>query len=163
MRSVIIRLFTLVLVASWMSACGGDDPTPPPPQKTPEEIAVEKLTGENGSQTWGIQGGGSVTRDGRTVTDLYQDFRLVLNSTSGRTYTSANNNDLFDNSGNWAFTDGTFTKFELSGTKPAAVRAITFTQTDDNLRLDFTIPAPGARIGSTFAIAGSYTFNLKKN
>ncbi|MHA7128014.1 hypothetical protein [Algoriphagus namhaensis] len=163
MKSQLLRFALLAILISTISACGGDNPTPPAPVQTPEEIAVEKLTGPNGSQTWGIQGGGTVTRDGRAVTDLYQNFTLILRSGSARTYTSSNNNDLFDNSGNWSFTDGTFTKFELTGTKPAAGREITFVQNEDNLRLDFTIPAPGARINGVFAIAGSYTFNLKKN
>lgn len=163
MKSPLLRFAILAIFVASFSACGGDDPTPQPPAKTAEEIAVEKLTGTNGSQTWQISGGGSVTRDGRTVTDLYTDFRLVLNSSTARTYTSANTNDLFDASGNWSFTDGTFTKFELTGSKPAAGREISFTQTGDNLRLDFTIPAPGARINGVLAIAGSYTFNLKKN
>lgn len=163
MKAIFLRLALIAIILGTFSACGGDDPAPTPPPPTAEELALEKLTGPNGSQAWGITGGGTVIRDGRPVTDLYQNFRLVLNATATRTYTSANNNDLFDTSGNWSFTDGTFTKFELTGSKPAAGREITYVQTDDDLRLDFTIPAPGARINGVFAIAGSYTFNLKKN
>jgi len=163
MKSLITRFFVLAVALGVISSCGGDEPNPTPPPPSPEQEAVEKLTGPDGSQAWGLQNGGSVTRDGTAVTDLYDGFRLTLNAGTSRTYTSANNNDLFDNSGNWSFTDGTFSKFELSGSAPASGREITFTQTADNLRLDFNIPAPGARINGVFAIAGSYTFNLTRN
>ncbi|SFO51673.1 hypothetical protein SAMN04488519_107258 [Algoriphagus ornithinivorans] len=150
----LISLFTVIIFAC------GDKPAPTP-QKTPEQLAVEALTG-SGSQTWGIAGGGSVTRSGSTVTDQYQNFELILNSGSAKTYTTRNNNDLFDNSGNWSFAGTNFDKFSLTGAKPAAGREISFTRTGDNLRLEFNIPAPGARINGTFAVAGSYVFNLVK-
>lgn len=155
-------LFALMLLVIFSSACGGDDPTPQPPQKTPEELAIEALTG-TGTQSWSISGGGSVTRSGNTVTDLYQNFELILNSGSSRTYTSRNNNDLFDNSGNWSFAGTNFDKFTLTGSKPAAGREISFTQTGNNLRLEFNIPAPGARVFGVQAVAGSYVFNLVKD
>lgn len=163
MKIASIRLFLLALIISFAASCGGDSSPTPPDPPTAEEIALEKLVGASGSQNWGIIGGGSVTRDGRIVTDLYENFELLMrgNATS-KTYSSLNNNDLFDASGNWSFTSTNFDKFQLTGTKPAAGREITFTQTGENLRLDFTIPAPGARINGTFAIAGSYTFNLLK-
>ncbi|NVJ87348.1 MAG: hypothetical protein HWE15_13645 [Algoriphagus sp.] len=144
-----------------MWACGGDSPSPQPPQKTPEELAIEALTG-TGTQAWAIAGGGSVTRSGTAVTDLYQNFELIMNSGSAKTYTTLNNNDLFDASGNWSFAGTNFDKFSLTGGKPAAGREISFTKTGDNLRLQFTIPAPGARINGVQAVAGSYVFNLVK-
>jgi hypothetical protein len=142
-------------------ACGGSDSPDPTPPKTAEQLAIEALTG-TGTLNWGISGGGSVQRDGTTVTDLYSNFELILNSGSTKTYTSRNNNDLFDNSGSWSFAGTNFDKFILSGSKPAATREISFTRTGDNLRLTFTIPAPGARINGIFAVAGNYTFNLLK-
>jgi hypothetical protein len=154
------KIAFLILLGFGIQSCGGDKPTPEPP-KTPEQLAVEALTG-TGTQTWGIAGGGSVTRDGRSVTDLYANFELILTSGSAKTYTSRNNNDLFDNSGNWSFAGTNFDKFTLTGTKPAAGREISFTQTGSNLRLEFNIPAPGARLNGQFAVAGSYTFNLLK-
>ena len=162
MKIAVSRLFILALIISLASSCDKEStPTPDPP--TAEEIALEKLVGPSGSQNWGILETGSVTRDGRVVTELYENFELLMrgNATS-KTYSSKNNNDLFDGSGNWSFTSTNFDKFQLTGTKPAAGRDITFTVTGDNLRLDFTIPAPGARINGTFAVAGSYTFNLLK-
>lgn len=155
-------LLVLMILAIFSSACGGDNPKPDPPQKTPEELAIEALTG-TGSQSWSIAGGGSVTRSGNTVTDLFQNFELILNSGSTKTYTSRNNNDLFDNNGNWSFAGTNFDKFTLSGIRPAAGREISFTQTGNNLRLEFNIPAPGARVFGVQAVAGSYVFNLVKD
>lgn len=155
-----VKLIMVCAVAVLIQACGGDDPTPTPP-KTPEQLATEALTG-TGTLTWGVSGGGSVQRDGATVTDLYSNFELIMNSGSSKTYTTKNNNDLFDTSGNWSFVGTNFDKFTLTGTKPAAGREISFTRTGDNLRLTFTIPAPGARINGVFAVAGNYVFNLNK-
>lgn len=149
----IVGISSLILIS-----CGGSDPEPEP-EKTPEEKATEALTG-TGSLTWTVAGGGSVTRGGTTVTDLYQSFELTLSSTSSKTYTSSNNNDLFDNSGNWTFAGSNFDKFSLSGAQPAAGREISFTRTGDNLRLQFSIPVPGARLQGTHAVAGDYVFNL---
>ncbi|MFC5625321.1 hypothetical protein [Algoriphagus winogradskyi] len=160
MKSSIIRLCILAFAMCIIQSCGGDDPDPDP-IKTPEQIATEALTG-TGTQTWGVDGGGSVLRDGTAVTDLYSGFELVLTSGSSKTYTSKNNNDIFDASGSWSFAGTNFDKFMLSGTKPAAGREISFTQTNSNLTLTFTIPAPGARVNGVLAVAGNYTFNLLK-
>lgn len=149
-----------VIMVVGMQACGGDDPTPTPP-KTLEQIATEALTG-TGTQAWGIAGGGKVMRGPDDVTNLYSTFELILNSGSAKTYTSRNSNDLFDPTGNWAFAGTNFDKFTLTGTKPAATREISFTQSGTGLKLIFTIPAPGARINGTFAIAGNYVFDLIK-
>ncbi|MBN7817927.1 hypothetical protein [Algoriphagus pacificus] len=153
------KILMLLLSLAVMQSCGDD--APKPVQKTAEELAIEALTG-TGTLTWGVSGGGSVKRDGTTVTDLYQNFELILNAGSSKTYSSKNNNDLFDASGTWLFAGSNFDKFTLSGSKPAATREISFTRTGDNLKLLFTIPAPGARINGVFAVAGSYEFNLLK-
>ncbi|WP_339866249.1 hypothetical protein [uncultured Algoriphagus sp.] len=160
MKSLLFRLFLLTFVMVAIQSCGGDDPDPDP-IKTPEQIATEALTG-TGTQTWGIDGGGSVQRDGAVVTDLYAGFELVMKSGSAKTYTSKNNNDIFDASGTWSFVGTNFDKFMLSGTKPVAGREISFTQNNDNLTLTFTIPAPGARVNGVMAVAGNYTFRLLK-
>jgi hypothetical protein len=155
-----IKLAMMCSALILIQACGGDSPNPAP-QKTAEQIATEALTG-TGTLNWGIAGGGSVTRDGATVTNLYSNFELLMTSGSSKTYTTKNNNDLFDASGNWSFAGSNFDKFILTGSKPASGREISFTRTGDNLRLTFTIPAPGARINGVFAVAGNYVFNLNK-
>lgn len=153
-----VALAALVIIG--MQACGGDNPTPTPP-KTPEQLATEALTG-TGTQTWGIAGGGKVTKSSTDVTALYPNFELILNSGSSKTYTSKNSDDLFDANGSWAFAGTNFDKFTLTGTKPAATREISFTQTGNTLKLMFTIPAPGARINGQLAVAGDYVFDLLK-
>lgn len=159
MKAALWKMALVACLIVGLQACG-DDPNPTP-QKTPEQLATEALTG-TGTQAWGITGGGSVTRDGRVVTDLYSTFELILNSGSSKTYTSLNSNDLFDSNGNWSFAGTNFDKFTLTGTKPAAGREISFTQTGNNLTLIFSIPAPGARINGQLAVAGNYTFTLIK-
>lgn len=157
-KSIRLMVFAVVILAA--QACGGDSPTPAPP-KTPEQLATEALTG-TATLSWALAGANAVTRDGTNVTELYTNFELILNSGSSKTYSSRNNNDLFDNSGNWSFAGANFDKFILAGSRPASEREVSFTRTGDNLRLTFTIPAPGARINAVFAVAGSYTFNLVK-
>ncbi|PZX51063.1 hypothetical protein LV84_03820 [Algoriphagus ratkowskyi] len=160
MRSLFFRLILLSFVTIAIQSCGGDDPEPTTP-KSAEAIATEALTG-TGSQTWGIDGGGSVERDGIAVTNLYTGFELMMKSGSAKTYSSKNNNDLFDAAGTWSFAGANFDKFILTGSKPAAGREISFTQTNNNLKLTFSIPAPGARVNGVMAVAGNYTFNLLK-
>jgi hypothetical protein len=137
----------------------------PEDKKTPEQLATEALTG-TGTQLWTVAGGGSVTRDGQNVTTTFATFELFLNAGASKTYSTRNAADLFDANGTWAFAGSNFDKFTLSGTKPAATREISFTQSGTTLRLDFRIPAPGARIGErtegTASIAGSYSFILQK-
>jgi len=159
----LIKIVTLIAATVLVQACGGDgyNSPNPTPTKTPAQLATEALTG-TGTLTWTLAGTNSVTRDGTNVTDLYTNFELVLNSGSSKTYTSKNNNDLFDTSGNWSFAGTNFDKFTLAGSKPVSAREISFTRTEDNLRLIVTITAPGARINGTFAVAGNYVFNLNK-
>jgi len=161
MKWKLIRLMVFVVVILAAQACnGGYSPTPTPP-KTPEKLATEALT-STATISWALASVNAVTRDGTNVTELYTNFELILNSGSSKTYISRNNNDLFDNSGNWSFAGANFDKFILAGSKPASGREVSFTRTGDNLRLTFTIPAPGARINGVLAVAGSYTFNLVK-
>ncbi|WP_225586815.1 hypothetical protein [Algoriphagus sp. Y33] len=161
MKSPFTRILLLAFAVIAIQGCGGNDPDPDPPVKTAEEIAIEALTG-SGTQVWGINGGGSVVRDGNPVTDLYAGFELALKSGTAKTYTSNSNNNLFDSSGTWTFAGSNFDKFMLSGSQPAAGREISFTQNNDNLTLNFTIPAPEARVNGVLVVAGSYTFNLIK-
>jgi hypothetical protein len=160
MKSHFYTFFLLSLIFFGTTSCDPDKPTPAP-QKTPEQIATEALSG-SGTQTWGVAGGGSVTRDGRTVTDIYTSFELVINSGTSKTYSTKNNNDLFDANGNWSFAGTNFDKIQLTGAKPVAGREISFTQTGNTLRLDFSVPVPGARMNGQQAVAGSYSFVLQK-
>lgn len=161
MKAVLFKIVLITFVSLGFFACGDDNPNPQPPEKTPEELAIEALTG-SGSQSWSIANGGSVSRGGNDVTDLYQNFEIILNSGSSKTYTTRNNNDLFDNSGNWSFAGTNFDKLTLTGQSPAAGREISFTATGENLRLEFNIPAPSGRMNQSAALAGSYIFNLVK-
>ena len=154
-----ILLFGLVVLGIFSCKDKKDDPTP---NKTPEELAIEELT-SGSSQIWTIAGGGSVIRDGRSETNIYQTFELTLAAnSSSKTYVTINSNDLFDANGNWSFVTGGLDKLLLTGSKPVANNEISWTRTGDNLILRFSIVAPGARKLGTAAVLGNYVFTLKK-
>jgi len=155
MRTLVKNYFIFILFV--FTACTGNEPEDP--KKTPEEIATELLTGASGSQTWAIDNGGSVSKDGTTVTNDFSGFeiRFIANN-AGKTYTSINSNLLFDTNGNWAFSGANFDKIILSGIQPASNKEISFTKKQDKLRLEFVVPAPqNARVN---ALAGFYVFDL---
>jgi len=154
-----ILLFGLVTFGIFSCKDKKDDPTP---TKTPEELAIEELTGGS-SQIWVVAGGGSVVRDGASETSVYQSFELTLSAnSSSKTYSTVNSNDLFDANGNWSFVPGGLDKLLLTGSKPVANNEISWTRTGDNLILRFSIVAPGARQLGTAAVLGNYVFTLKK-
>lgn len=155
----------LILAVLTLTLLSCKEEAKPDAKKTPEQLATEALAG-TGTQLWTVAGGGSVTRDGQNVTSTFATFELFLNAGASKTYSTRNAADLFDASGTWAFAGTNFDKFTLSGTKPAAMREISFTPSGTTVRLDFRIPAPGAsigaRIGGTTSISGSYSFILLK-
>jgi hypothetical protein len=155
-----LPLLPIVLIFILLFSCKekGENPDT---KKTPEQIATEALSG-TGTAKWTVAGGGSVTRDGQNVTNTYATFEVFFNAGASKTYSTRNSAELFDENGTWSFAGTNFDKFILAGTKPAATREISFTQTGTTLRLDFRIPLPGARVNGTSALAGSYTFNLVK-
>jgi len=148
-----IAIFFITLLFS----CGGkEDPTP---SKTPEQIAIEKIAGESG-KTW-IVTGGSVTHKGLDETTEWTDFEITFSSNSGnKAYTTTNNNNLFDNSGSWAFAGSNYDKIILTGNQPAADQEISTSGIgNSNLNLEFNVPAPvNSRVN---ALAGDYRFELK--
>jgi hypothetical protein len=163
MNARFFPLILLVLFSVILLSCKED--AKPDAKKTPEQLATEALTG-TGTQLWTVAGGGSVTRDGQNITSTFATFELFLNAGASKTYSTRNAAELFDANGTWAFAGTNFDKITLSGTKPAATREISFTPSGTTLRLDFRIPAPGARVnertGGTTSISGSYSFILQK-
>ncbi|WP_291783737.1 hypothetical protein [Cecembia sp.] len=158
MKHPFYKLFILLSILTLSFACG-EKSTDPEPQKTPEELAIEDLAG-SGSEVWGIANGGSVQRDGRSETNIYQNFTITFSANnSSKTYQTSNGNSLFDASGNWNFASGSIERIILTGSSPASGQEITFTRSGNNLRLQFNIPIPEARVN---AIAGSYVFNLTR-
>ncbi|SEJ36412.1 hypothetical protein SAMN05192553_103482 [Cyclobacterium xiamenense] len=155
----ITRILLVLFLAVNLVRCGDEEPQPTPPEPSDEEVAIEKLTGTSGNETWVLRNGGSVTKDGTNETDDYIDFEITfISSGSSKTYTTQGSNLLFDTNGNWSFAGGNFDKIELTGVQPAANKEISFTQEDNDLQLQWTVPAPSnARVS---ALAGSYVFAL---
>ncbi|WP_241684878.1 hypothetical protein [Cyclobacterium xiamenense] len=149
------RILLVLFLAVNLAGCEEEEPQPTPPEPSPEEVAIQALTGT----TWVVRNGGSVTKDGTNETDDYIDFEITFTSSgSSKTYSTQGSNLLFDASGTWSFAGGNFAKIELTGVQPAANKEISFTQTGNNLQLQWTVPAPSnARVS---ALAGSYVFAL---
>lgn len=156
-----VKFLLVGLLSLSMLGCNKDKPTPIP-EPTAEEKAIAELTG-SGSLTWIVGDAGSVSKNGSNVSDLYTDFELLLKSTPAQTYTTKNNNQLFDDSGSWSFAGSNFDKIMLTGASLLAGREISYTQTGDNLKLSFSVPTPtSGRIDATQALVGDYVFNLIK-
>ena len=160
MNSRPFSILPVLLIFSLLFACEEKGETPDT-KKTPEQIATEALTG-TGTAQWTVAGGGSVTRDGQNVTSTYATFEVILNSGTSKAYSTKNGGGLFDDNGNWSFAGTNFDKIILTGNKPAATREISFTQTGTTLRLEFRVPAPGARVDGNTSLSGNYNINLVK-
>ncbi|MDN3686753.1 hypothetical protein [Cyclobacterium jeungdonense] len=151
------RFYWTILFFVAVMACNGSGSDEP--EKTVEELAIEKLAGATGSQTWTIRNGGSVSKDGTLQTDTFTDFEIrFISNNTGKNYITENSNLLFDSNGNWAFEGENYDKIILSGIQPAANREISFTRNQNRLRLEWNVPAPqNARVS---ALAGFYVFDL---
>jgi hypothetical protein len=143
--------YLLVLSVWFFTACGEKvDP------KTPEELAIEKLSGDLGTNyTLGTTG--YIKRNQQNESQFYPGFsiRLIGNSKS---YTTSGAPDLFDAAGNWEFVGTNFDKIRLTGSKPASQVDISYTKNGQELVLVFSVPTPpGGRVAS---LTGNYEIKL---
>jgi hypothetical protein len=161
MNKLFLNLFLISALGLVLFGCNKKDD--PAPSKTPEEIAIENLAGES-SLTWTVAGGGSVTRDGNSETNIYQNFEITFSANANsKTYSTVSGGEIFDSSGNWNFVTGDLNKFTLAGTRPASGPEISYTRSTNDLILTFSIVAPGANIDVPgAALAGNYRFSLKR-
>lgn len=138
-------LFCLCL----LSSCGED-------LKTPEELALEKLSGELGT-TYTLGTTGYVKRNQVDESKFYTGLSIRLQGTS-KSYSTTGATDLFDAAGNWEFVGTNFDKIRLTGSKPAAQVDISYTKNGQDLILVFSVPTPpGGRVA---ALTGSYEIKL---
>jgi len=145
MKKLLILFFCFGLFAS----CGED-------QKTPEELALEKLSGETGI-TYTLGTAGYVKRNQMDESKFYPNLNLKMQGTT-KSYTVSGADDLFDASGNWEFVGTNFDKIRLTGSKPAAQVDISYTKIGTDLILVFSVPTPpGGRVA---ALTGSYEIKL---
>ena len=141
-----ILLFCLGLLAS---SCG-EDP------KTPEEIALEKLSGVQGF-TYTLGTSGYVKRNQVDESKFYTGLSIRLQGTT-KSYTTSGAPDLFDASGNWEFVGTNFDKIRLTGSKPASQVDISYTKNGQELLLVFSVPTPpGGRVAS---LTGNYEIKV---
>jgi hypothetical protein len=139
----------LLLCLGLLASCG-EDP------KTPEEVALEKLSGDLGTNyTLGTTG--YVKRNQVDETQFYPGLTIRLDG-KAKSYSSSGATDLFESSGNWEFVGTNFDKIRLTGSKPASQVDISFTKNGQDLILVFSVPVPpGARVA---ALTGSYEIKL---
>ena len=127
--------------------------------KTPEEQALEKLSGEVGI-TYTLGTTGYVKRNQVDESNFYTGFTFRIDG-ANKTYTTSGAADLFEASGNWEFVGTNFDKIRLTGSKPASQVDISFTKTGQDLVLVFSVPTPpGGRVAS---LTGSYEIKMTGN
>jgi hypothetical protein len=144
------KLFPLLLLCFCIFASCGEK------EKSPEELALEKLSGETGI-TYTIGTTGYVKRNQVDESRFYPNLNLKLQGTT-KSYTVSGADDLFDASGNWEFVGTNFDKIRLTGSKPAAQVDISYTKNGTDLILVFFVPTPpGGRVA---ALTGSYEIKL---
>ena len=142
------KLFPLLFLC-FFASCGEKE-------KTPEEIALEKLSGETGI-TYTLGTAGYVKRNQVDESKFYPNLNLKLQGTT-KIYTVSGADDLFDASGNWEFVGTNFDKIRLTGSKPAAQVDISYTKNGTDLILVFSVPTPtGGRVAS---LTGNYEIKL---
>ena len=147
------KLFPILLLCLGLliSACG-EEP------KTPEELALEKISGAQGF-TYTLGTTGYVKRNQVDESKFYPGLSLRLVGTT-KSYTSSGAPDLFDASGNWEFVGTNFDKIRLTGSKPAAQVDISYTKNGQELVLVFSVPTPqGGRVA---ALTGNYEIKLSE-
>ena len=139
----------LLLCLGLLASCAED-------AKTPEELALEKLSGDLGTNyTLGTTG--YVKRNQVDESRFYPGLSIRLDGTT-KSYTSSGATDLFESSGNWEFAGTNFDKIRLTGSKPASQVDISFTKNGQDLILVFSVPTPpGGRVA---ALTGSYEIKL---
>lgn len=143
--------FFLFLCFICLASCGEKE-TP----KTPEEQALEKLSGDLGfNYTLGTTG--YVKRNQVDETRFYPGLSIRLQGTT-KSYTTTGATDLFESSGNWEFVGTNFDKIRLTGNKPASQVDISYTKNGKELILVFSVPTPpGGRVA---ALTGNYEIKL---
>lgn len=158
MKHLTKKLLLLGLLPLICFSCSDDEG----PQKSAEEIAIEVLAGTS-EQTWTISGGGSVSKDGSTVTNDYANFEIRFRNrgSAGLNYETTGSGGLFDPSGSWNLEGENYNRLRLSGIQPVANRDIVYERMGTDLRLEFTVANPTSADARTEALLGFYVFTLK--
>ena len=151
------KLFTLLLLCLiFLASCGDKKEEPAAPQKTPEELAIEKLSGTLGI-TYSLGTAGYVKRNQIDESQFYPGLNFRLQG-ANKSYTSSGASDLFESSGTWEFVGPNFDKIRLNGSKSASQVDISYTKNGQDLILVFSVPTPpGGRVA---ALTGSYEIKL---
>jgi len=151
------KSFTLFFLCFfYLASCGEKKEEPTPPQKTPEELAIEKLSGTQGISYF-LGTSGYVKRNQVDESQYYPDFNFRVQG-SNKSYTTSGAPDLFESSGTWEFVVPNLDKIRLSGSKPASQIEISFTKNGQDLILVFSVPTPPG--GKVASLTGNYEIKL---
>ena len=146
------KLVPILFLCFLFFASCGEKETP----KTPEELALEKISGTQGF-TYTLGSTGYVKRNQVDESSLYPELSIQLQGTT-KSYTTSGAPDLFEGSGNWEFAGTNFDKIRLTGNKPASQVDISYTKNGQELILVFSVPTPpGGRVAS---LTGNYEIKL---
>ena len=146
------KLVPILFLCFLFFASCGEKETP----KTPEELALEKISGTQGF-TYTLGSTGYVKRNQVDESSLYPGLSIQLQGTT-KSYTTSGAPDLFEGSGNWEFVGTNFDKIRLTGSKPASQVDISYTKNGQELILVFSVPTPpGGRVAS---LTGNYEIKL---
>ena len=124
-RSILILLFSILIIS-----CGDDDDGGRPPTIDPLDEQGNKL-----SVTWKVKDANSVTKDGAIV-DLFTNMTLTISggSKNGGNYSTTNSDsdEIWASSGSWEFQSGDLNKLLRND---GVVMSISLTET--TLRTSF--------------------------
>jgi len=152
-----LRFLLPLLIA--LTACGGDDDEPAPPQLTPEQQRTADLVGrwEPGTVIQEV--------DGDITDDRFSDFSITFSADA-----EGNNKQYtITNSGGEAFEAGT-KSWDYVGTNLNSIERtdngfefdISLSNSNTELQITLTVDASGSPLGRTTNTTGGYTFNLEK-
>jgi hypothetical protein len=150
-----LTVLALAVVLTY-SGCGPD-----PVEPTVEEIQLEKLTG-----TWGVAGGGNVTRDNVSKSTEYSAFELELTGTPTATtftYTTTGREipSPWPAGGEWKFGGSPETVIIRDPNDSADAIEMMYTVDGSDLEITFTF-SKTTGYSRTKQVTGTWVFSLKK-
>lgn len=151
-----ISLVTLCATVLILGGCGGDDK-----EKTEEELQLDKLRG-----TWILSG---VENDGVDRSDEYTNMTVTFagSYTEGGVYNVDSQATEWPSISPWS--DDDTWKFAPSSVSTLIVRqsdlqemTYTLSNSDTQLRIEFTYTGPGFNNGRTSSVGGGWEFTFSK-
>ncbi len=139
----------LMLALTIMVGCKDDVVT-----TSEEEVQAKKL-----ANTWIVGSNSSVVKDSDDITAKFADFSIRFTTSNAYTVQNDPENVIFP-SGTWRFVDDKYNSIYLN--KDENLINITFQESDNELKMDFTVSENATIGGREKGINGNYVFVLTK-